>query len=427
MGDSSSFWNILGIFTAIVENQRTKKAIKNIHQQNVANQGIVHYLPSQIEAFFEDTEPLANMAFSGGENKYRCRSISRAVECALCQNYSVIIMHVSNRLLEHHIKGYFGSASTVTIDQNNPIYDPIIGLTNTEISRMILASTTKGGEIHGQGKYYIDGMSDFIRAKKIQPYFDMYIKCPHLVLIDKVNESETKGLITSNTARLIISQIMQGEIEKGNIENFFTQFEIQSRNILATKSNLPGATNILQAARRNQVFMIDILSNTHNLLINMLSNEVENLLSRGKKVFLVLDNIQLQSNEKLQNLEKQSGVNLNLVLSSDDVFSSFGGDENLFYSFTGKSSKFIILKHTSAFSCQRWADVIGSYDKHEINNSFSQNANYIGRFGMGSTQTANVNVKRENIVKPEEINRMQNDEAYILSRSTGQLAHTMIV
>ena len=236
MGDDSILSNIIGVFGAIINNYQTKKAIENIHKMNAANQGITHYLPSQIEAFFDDSEQMANMAFSGGENEYRTRAISRAVECATRQNYSVIILHGSNRLLEQRMRHLSGN-NLIAINPNNPIYDPFIGLTNSEISRMILASTNKGFEIQGQGKYYIDGISDFIRVKKIQPYCNMYITCPHLTLIDKVNDAETKGVIPSNTARNIISQIMQGEIERGNVENFFTGFANQSQNILCKRLN----------------------------------------------------------------------------------------------------------------------------------------------------------------------------------------------
>ena len=98
MGSSSNFWNILGIFGAVIEGQRTKNAIKKIQMQNEENKGIVNYYPSPIEPFFEETEPIGNMAISGGENRYRCRSISRAVHCALIQNYSAVILHISNQI-----------------------------------------------------------------------------------------------------------------------------------------------------------------------------------------------------------------------------------------------------------------------------------------------------------------------------------------
>ncbi|HWQ42265.1 MAG TPA: hypothetical protein VN456_09555, partial [Desulfosporosinus sp.] len=395
MGENSL--ELLGLAAALINNHRTKKALRRLQQENMANQGITHYQPSQIEAFFEDGEQLGNMAFSGGENGHRVRSIVRTIECACIQGYGVVVLHCANQSLEQGIVHYLGSSNVSVINHSNRIYDPFWGLTNSDISRLVLSSTSKGYEINAPGRYYLDGISDFIRAKKLQPYCQMYIGCPHLTLIDKVNDAETKGIISSNEARIIISEIMQGEIERGNIERFFTNFSMQSGAVLSAKADLCRATNIGITIGQNRIFMIDVLSNTNSLLINMLINEVGSLLSRGYRVLFVVDNIQLLSSEALQALNERSGSGCCLVFSSDDVYASFGGNDNAFFSFIGKASKAVISKHSSAYSCQKWSDIIGSYDKHEISNTYAQNTNYFGRWGLGSTQSANVNVKRENI------------------------------
>lgn len=425
MGDNSSA--LLGLAAALINNHRAKKTFRRLQQENIENQGIIHYQPSMIEAFFDDGEQLGNMAFSGGDNGLRVRSIVRTIECACIQGYAIVVLHCANRSLEKHIVQYFGNNNVSVINRNNPIYDPFWGLTNSDISRLVLSSVSKGYEINAPGRYYLDGISDFIRAKRLQPYCLMYINCPHLTLIDKVNEGEKKGLISSNEARVIISEIIQGEVERGSIERFFTTFDMQSRAVLSAKVDLHRATNIGITIGQNRIFMIDVLSNTNSLLINMLSNEVGSLISRGRRVLFVVDNIQLLSSETLQALNERSGSDCCLVFSSDDVYASFGSNDNAFFSFIGKASKAVISKHSSAYSCQKWSEMIGSYDKHEISNTFAQNTNYFGRWGLGSTQTANVNVKRENIVKPEEISRMRTDEVFVLSKSTGELSHTIII
>ena len=71
--------------------------------------------------------------------------------------------------------------------------------------------------------------------------------------------------------------------------------------------------------------------------------------------------------------------------------------------------------------------MIGSYDKQEINCSFAQNTNYVGRWGYGSTNTASINIKRENIVKPEKIQRMAGEEVFIKDKLTGELSYTTIL
>lgn len=108
------------------------------------------------------------------------------------------------------------------------------------------------------------------------------------------------------------------------------------------------------------------------------------------------------------------------------MYASSGGNDNLFFSLAGKARIIALCKHSSAYSCQKWADVIGSYDKQEISTSFSQNAGYMNGYNFGNSHTANVAIKRENIIKPEEINRMEFSEVYVLNRNIGEIAHTVI-
>ena len=64
----------------------------------------------------------------------------------------------------------------------------------------------------------------------------MYITCPHMDLNDKVNDALNSGLITDETARKILSQIVQGELERGNIENFFAKLRSEAEYIIAKKN-----------------------------------------------------------------------------------------------------------------------------------------------------------------------------------------------
>lgn len=424
MSDDTGF---LGIVAALINRRRTKKVLRRVQENNLENQGIIRYSPSQVEAFFEENEPFGNMAFSGGLNSIRARAIVRAAECAYTQGYTVIVLHCSNQELDNTLTSYFGSNYICSVNAGNPVYDPFWGMSNAEISRLILASTSKEYEINSVGKYYLDGISDFMRAKGVQPYCQMYIACPHLTLIDKVNDAEANGQISSNQARMILTQIMQGEIERGNIENFFLNLSTQAGPLLAKKPMLKYALNVAIASQRKQIFAIDIQTSTNSLLINLLLNEAEMLVMSGRKVMVIADNIQQSDSNLLQNFLKKSSSNCSIVLSSDDVFSSFSGEENAFYAFIGKCSRVILSKHSSAYSCQKWSDYIGYYDKQEISTTYAQNANYIGHWGLSSTNSANVNIKRENIVKPEDIQRFEVDDALIINKSTGEIAFARII
>ena len=47
-------------------------------------------------------------------------------------------------------------------------------------------------------------------------------------------------------------------------------------------------------------------------------------------------------------------------------------------------------------------------------------------YNFGNSHTSNVALKRENIIKPEEINRMESSEVYVINRNIGEIAHTII-
>ena len=408
-------------------NRMNRRTLRKIQEANEMNQGIIRYRPSQIEAFIDDTVPVESLLFSGGANSIRVRTMLRAIECACIQGYMVLVMHCGNSELEQGLNGYFGVNNVCLANRNNPIYDPFVGASNAEIARLVISSAPKNNKINSVGRYYLNGVSDYIKYNHKSPRCYMFINCPHLTFIDRVNDAESQGRISSNEARMVISQIMQGEVERGNIENFFHELSLQGSAVLAKKSNAAYAVNLLAAANRQQIFSVDIQSGANALLINLLVNETEAVISQGSKMLIVVDSLKINAGEALMNYIKRGGSANGAIVSSDDVFAEFGGSDSDFFAFAGKCSKLIISKHSSAYSCQKLSDAIGSYDKQEVSSSFSRNVNYFGRWGVGSGQTENISIKRENIVKPEEIQRLNNDEVYILDKDSGELSYTSVI
>lgn len=418
---------LAGLLIAGANNRMNRKTLRKIQEANEMNQGIIRYRPSQIEAFIEDTVPVESMLFSGGSNTIRVRAMLRAIECACIQGYMVLVLHCGNSELEQGLSGYFGSSNVCIVNKSNPIYDPFAGATNAEIARLVVSSTSKNNRINSAGRYYLNGVSDYIRSNHKSPRCYMFIKCPHLTLIDRVNDAESQGRISSKNARMIISQIMQGETERGGIENFFHELSLQANAVLATKSNAAYAVSLMEVAKRQQIFSLDTQSGSNTLLLNLLTNETEAIISQGCKMLIVVDGIKVDASEALMNYIKRAGSSNGAIISSDDTFAEFGGSDNDFFAFAGKCSKLVISKHLSAYSCQKLSDAIGFYDKQEVSSSYSRNVNYYGRWGVGSGQTENISIKRENIVKPEEIQRLNNDEVYILDKYSGELSYTSVV
>ena len=406
----------------------SRKTIRSVQENNRINQGVVYYEPSEIEAFFDNNEAVGGMLFSGGYKTIRNRAIIRTIECAYMQGYSVAIIHNGNAELENELISYLTPLNLLDlVNAKNPFYEPFLGLNNNEILQYILSSSSKEYKIGATGRYYINGISDFINTKHIHPYTDMYITCPHFTLIDKINTAEAKGKISANEARTITSQILQGESEKGNIEAFFSALSQQADYILAKKKNLNKATNFVQTALQKAIFSIDVRYASNTLLINLFVSEAELLLSRGNKVFVIVDGELFTTNNLLKDFINKMGSSSLVAISSNDAFSAFNGDENSFYSFAGKCAKIIISRHISAYSCEKISNLIGTYDKQEIVPTFSQNTNMGTFWSYGNTKSASINTKRESIIKPEEIQRMADDEVIVFDKNNNEISFVPII
>lgn len=424
--NESFFW---GLIRNIQEKRNKKRMLRNISVQNENNKGIKKYQPSAIEAFFSPSEPLGNVLISGGLTELRNRAVIGALDCALSNGAGVVVLHANNKMLESMLQQRY--QNTVVFNRQNAIYEPFIGLSNAEIIRMIQSSTTKLCEIQSGGQYYIEGMTEFIRSKNIPPYCEMYITCPHLDLFDKVDDAESKGYISSALAQRIKTALVQGQAQRSDVENYFNLLRHQAQGLLVNKFNLSKAANLRSIVNRNGIAVLDIGSNTNDLLINLAVCDLMSTANSGRKIVIVIDGLTITSSEKLEQCIKNSGSSIYTVFSSEDVYAAFNADDNLFASAIGKSIKSIIYQHASGLTCAKWSEAIGYYEKQEVTNTYTSGTNYQSMFtvipGQMNSDTINVNLKREYIVRPEEINKMAKDEVYIIDAINSELANTHVV
>ncbi len=118
-------------------------------------------------------------------------------------------------------------------------------------------------------------------------------------------------------------------------------------------------------------------------------------------------------------------------MSSRDIFPMCGREEKIFNTLVGNSGKAVIFNRKSSASTTKWAEAIGYYDKTEISTSSSSGSSRQSPFqlftGANTTYTTNLNQKREYIVKPEEITRMQSNKVYIIDGLSAKIAHTTFI
>lgn len=421
MGDIASLVNTW------LSNRRTRQTIRNIEKNNELRRNITRYDPSDIEGFIERDANVGSYIISGGNINYRAKAAASVAACSLEQNIPVVIIHEGDKTFESDVT-YATSFTNnkVIITSNTAVYDPLYNRTNNEICNLILNSCNQSLKINASGQQYILGLAEFIKSKNIPPYCEMFVSCPHDEIFEKIDESEQKGFLNNNDATKIRNELMQGQTERASIQSFFSQLSYQGMGIISNKGNRNSAVNIKTAVKHNGLLMMDIGSSTNEILINLVVNEIKEVLASGKQIMLILDDININSNELLSKLIKSISTRCLTTFVSTDVYSMLGADEKLFYAFTANACKCIIFSHTSGATCNKWSELLGYYDVDKVSQNIALNQNYQWGYSSGNSNSISVSTNREFIVKPEEISRMKPNEVFILDRNAKELAHTTI-
>ena len=415
------------LVNAWLANLRTKQTIRNIEKNNELRKNITRYEPSDIEGFIERDAQVGSYIISGGTSLLRSRTAASVVACSLSQGIPTVVIHEGNIELQNCIVSATAFTNNKVIIKNNtPVYDPFYNRSNQEICNLIMGSLKAPGDIGASGQQYISGIADFIRSKKIPPYYEMFARCPYDLLVEKIDDAEVMGHITSTEASSVRSSIMKGQSEQANVQAFFSQLAYQGSGILSNHGGRNHAVNIRTAVSHSGMLMIDIGSSTNELLLNLLINEVKDALAAGNKLMLVIDAININANQALASVVKSLSSRCLTCILSDDVYALLGADDNVFHSLVGNACKCVVFKHSVGLSCNKWSEIFGYYDVDKVSHSMGSNQNFQWGYGFGSQNSISVATNREFIVKPEEINQMAPNEVYILDRNAQELAFTLI-
>ncbi len=393
------------------------------------NRGVTEIKLSTYDSLLPNNRTIENSMVSGGSTQVRAGFISRYALNANNQGYPVIILHENNESLPYELTSVLNRQNLVIIDQNNPIFEPFHKLSAREINRLMFETATKDYDLKKNASYYIDGMCDFLKYKKIAPTLKAFNSCPHVDLFDKIDSLVGQGIITDIEGQGLKSKIMMGQSEQSKLSLLFNDLFDQSERILCKKRGAK-KYNIIEAIANRMVLVIDISSNVNNLLVNVLLSQIRQAVSKGNNLVLISDNLSSSGNELMKKVLCERTEKCKLISCSSDAYSMCGGDEKTFSTVVGNCEDIIILGHSSGATCTKWAEMIGYYNKEEESHSVAKGSMRHSPFslfpGSNNTITKDYRIKREYIVRPELINRMGSNEVYAYRHSNNELIHTFL-
>ena len=405
-----------------------KMRVRRIEKSNENKKNISYYEPSDIEGFIERDSGVGSYLISGNNRVNRLRATTSVAVSSLSLGVPVVVLHEGNRDLENMLQSAttFSSVRHI-ISSNSNTYDPFYNRFDVEIYNLILNSKGDSVLMNAVASEYIKGISKFIQSKNIPPFFDMFLRCPHDTLFDKVEEARLNGHIDDNTALSIRNSLMQGQGERPGVQSFFSQLSYQGTGVLSNKNTRASVTNVKDVVSKGGIISIDIGSSSNDILINLIVNEIKERINSGAKVMLIVDRITLGANNLLLNLVKSQSQGCLTTLTSDDVYAMAGSDDNLFHSLAGNACKCIVFNHGSGVSCKKWSEVFGYYEEDKVSKNIGGMGSFFPIYGFNPQYTYSVSENSEFIIKPDEINRLSSNEVYILDKVSQELIYSKLI
>ena len=405
--------------------------MSNTDRINSINRSVVEYKPCDVGVFFEPSRGVYNALISGGDSRLRTSAIVTQTLCAASNGFPVVIIHEGNHLLEQQLRNNFlGNGRYKEISSSSPCFEPFYGLNELEISNQILETAPKDYDIKYNARYYIEGISAYLKASGKNFSFRLFSTCPHSLIFDKVDDLEMRGKISDQEAQKIKSKLMMGQSENYKLDSFLASLRMEMEPLMYVSKRGQHPLNIVTALKHNAILCFDLSSVTNKLLLNTVIYQLKLALTRGLQYQIVIDSIPIDSNESYAAYIRAPSDKVCKTIATDDFYAMVGGDEKVFSAVVGNTQTLIVMKHSSGHSATKWAEVFGQYDKLEESYSTSRGGSRKTPFSLLSSpnynKTVNVSKNREYIVKPEIISRMGNGEAFILSATLGQLAHLIL-
>lgn len=410
-----SFLGIIAEIVGFFKRRRARRRfLRRVEDANDERRRVIPYNPAPIEAYVSRSG-CENIVVSGDNDELRGRLVCAAAYNAHRNNRPVIVLHDGNReLIERMEEAFENDQSFYQINENNKIYNPFAGRNSREVSDFIVSTAGTGNSMLNRSSVvFIDAITLYLETRGIPLTLSAYIDCIKNREYDQITDLARAGLFPENIALLIANRIRDARADVGSVDAYFGRLETELYTILAPVSTT--GVSIKNAIARNGVVMVDVSSNSSNML-NIIIQEIKDLISKGQSLSLMLESISIDENEAVARELRNLSSKCNFVYSAQDVYAGAQGNERLITTMVGKSNVYA-LHHSSGLSAEQFSRYFGEYDKLEVSENYHEGSN-MPSFGSGlpgSNYGNGIGTQHERRRKVEEndINDLGRNQAYI--------------
>ena len=395
---------------------------RRIREYNKQARGVVGYQSIAVGALFPPNSCKDSIIISGGSQSERLYICEEILYSAHNANHPVIILHAANGALEKTVARYgFG----IIVSERNKMFDAFTSFEFNEIFQVVTDTCKSKYDIKPAARYTLQAAHDLLINRGRKPYFSGFASCPYFKLSDHIATRLSSGAITHDDADKLNSFLLTGQSECPKIDTFFNDMKAQIGYLSAPDPNSVKAVSVLSAIKSNQILCIDLRSSANAMLMELIVNSLIIAMNRGYDFSLLIDDIAFVNNDMLKNTLCQRSNHHNIIVSKD-LYALTGGKEDIFAAIIGGADKTVLFAHSSSISCDKWSRYVGEYDKIDVSYNHNSGWSQSGKWRYNSSDGQTETFKREAKVKPEELNRLSQNEAFIYDHTTGSLIQTLI-
>lgn len=413
-GGGTFLW-MVDLITNAVNNRRVIK-------YNKQSRGLEKYKDITLDLLLPIESYQDNIIISGGDVQERLNLSERIISNAFNQRRPMIILHLANYALENMvINNRFGTI----VNNNNKHFDAFTSFELQEICQVVLDTCKAKYDIKPPARYILQVVYELLACRNRRPYFSNFANCTFYKLSDRINDRLTQGYIMQDTANNLNSLLLMGQAECAKIDTFFYDMKSQIDHISTNNANNTGGKSILSAIKKDQILCIDLRSSANAMLMELIVNSLTIAMNRGYEFSLFIDDVAIVNNELLKNALCQKS-NHNNIICSKDLYALLSGKDDVFSTLVGEAEKTILFSHASNISCDKWSKYFGEYDKIDVSHNSNSGWNKSSKWGYNSNHGKTMSDKREYKIKPEQINRLSQNEIFIYDNANGSLIQTSI-
>jgi hypothetical protein len=411
-----------GFMLWLVDTIGSRVRNKRIKKYNKQARGVEEYQSIAAAALFPSHTYRESVIISGGGQDERLRICETLLRNAYSANHPVVILHTANGALENIVtRNSFGTVASA----GNKKFDAFTSFEFNEICQAVTDTCKSKYDIKPAGRYVLQVAHDLLENRGKRPYFSGFANCPYFKLSDTITARLNSGAITQDTADKLNSLLLTGQSECPKIDTFFNDMKSQIDYLSAPDPKSANAVSVLSTIKKNKILCIDIRSSSNVMLMELIINSLIIAMNRGYDFSLMIDDIAFVNNDMLKNTVCQKSNHRNIIVSKD-LYALTGGREDIFAAIIGEAEKTILFSHSSSISCDKWSKYVGEYEKIDVSQNRNSGWNQSGKWGFNTNDGQTETLKREAKVKPEQINRLLQNQAFIYDHTNGNLIQTVI-